>query len=37
MIGLLTVLWDGQRRALHDMVFHTVVRYVRRRDRSRPA
>ena len=37
MIGLLTVLWDGQRRALHDMVFHTVVRYVRRRDRSGPA
>ena len=29
-IGLLAVLWDGERRALHDMVFSTVVRHVGR-------
>jgi hypothetical protein len=27
MVGLAMVLWDGQRRALHDRVFGTVVRY----------
>ncbi len=26
LIGMVTVLWDGQRRALHDRVFGTVVR-----------
>jgi uncharacterized RDD family membrane protein YckC len=29
-IGLLAVLWDPQRRALHDMLFSTVVRHVGR-------
>jgi uncharacterized RDD family membrane protein YckC len=28
VIGLLAVLWDGDRRALHDMLFSTVVRHV---------
>ena len=27
MVGLLAVLWDGQRRAWHDRLLHTVVRY----------
>jgi uncharacterized RDD family membrane protein YckC len=27
LLGLVMVLWDDQRRALHDRVFHTVVRY----------
>lgn len=27
LIGLVTVLWDGRRRAFHDRVFGTVVRY----------
>jgi uncharacterized RDD family membrane protein YckC len=29
-IGLLAVLWDGERRALHDILFSTVVRHVGR-------
>jgi uncharacterized RDD family membrane protein YckC len=29
-IGLFAVLWDGDRRALHDMLFSTVVRHVGR-------
>ena len=27
MIGLLLVLWDGRRRAAHDYLLRTVVRY----------
>jgi uncharacterized RDD family membrane protein YckC len=30
VIGLVTVLWDGERRALHDKLFSTVVRHVGR-------
>lgn len=29
LIGMVTVLWDGRRRALHDRLFGTVVRYKR--------
>lgn len=29
-IGLLAVLWDGERRALHDILFSTVVRHIGR-------
>lgn len=31
MVGLLATLWDQRRRAWHDRVFGTVVRYVGRR------
>ncbi len=34
LVGLLAILVDGRRRALHDLVFATVVRYA---DRSRAA
>lgn len=27
LIGMITVLWDGRRRALHDRLFGTVVHY----------
>lgn len=30
MLGLLYVLWDGRRRALHDLLFATVVAYTSR-------
>ena len=36
LIGLIVVLWDERRRALHDLVFHTVVPYVADPRRSRP-
>jgi uncharacterized RDD family membrane protein YckC len=29
LVGMVTVLWDPQRRALHDRLFGTVVRYKR--------
>lgn len=29
LAGMLTVLWDPRRRALHDRIFDTVVRYKR--------
>jgi uncharacterized RDD family membrane protein YckC len=29
LVGLLAVLWDDQRRAWHDKVFRTVVRFTR--------
>jgi len=31
MIGMIGVLWDDRRRAWHDRLFRTVVRYVGRR------
>jgi uncharacterized RDD family membrane protein YckC len=32
MLGLLNVLWDERRRAWHDRLFGTVVRYTRNRE-----
>lgn len=32
LFGLSAVLWDGHRRAWHDRIFGTVVRYAGKRD-----
>jgi len=29
LLGMVTALWDPRRRALHDSIFGTVVRYKR--------
>jgi uncharacterized RDD family membrane protein YckC len=36
LVGLLMIIWDGRRRALHDRVFGTVVRYRAGDGRGRP-
>jgi uncharacterized RDD family membrane protein YckC len=37
LVGMLPILWDRQRRAWHDKVLHTVVRYAPRRQPVRAA